>query len=171
MPKEIERRFLVNQSAVNQLLEKSKTQPVMITQGYLCTGDNTIRVRLVESFYIGRFPSELTEAFITIKSRRVGFSADEYEYAIPTQHANEMLSNMRKNGIVIKQRYSIFYDGFEWEIDKFLADNVGLVIAEIKLPDESTEFNRPDWLAEEISSDHRYSNANLSSDPFTLWQS
>jgi CYTH domain-containing protein len=169
MPKEIERRFLVDQSVFLKFLEESKTRPVTVTQGYLCTGDNTIRVRLVDSFSIGRFPQSLIEAFITIKSKRVGFSADEYEYPIPQRHANEMLSNMCKNGIVSKQRYSTFHDGFEWDVDVFLGENAGLVIAEIELSEESTEFNKPAWVTEEISSDHRYSNANLSAEPFTLW--
>lgn len=169
MPKEIERRFLVNHNAFMSAIETSKTKPVTITQGYLCKGDNTIRVRLVESFHIGRFPSSLVEAFITIKSRRVGISADEYEYSIPEHHANEILSHMCKDAIISKQRYSTFHDGFEWAVDVFLGENAGLIIAELELPDESTEFNKPAWVAEEISSDHRYSNANLSTEPFTLW--
>ena len=49
-----------------------------------------------------------------------------------------------------------------WEVDEFLGDNAGLVVAEIELSDADQAFERPDWLGEEVSQDPRYFNSALS---------
>ena len=59
--------------------------------------------------------------------------------------------------------------GFRWEVDEFLGPNEGLVVAEIELPDESTEFPKPEWLGDEVSHDPRYYNNNLSTRPYREW--
>lgn len=51
----------------------------------------------------------------------------------------------------------------------FRGENEGLVIAEIELPHEDTLFEKPDWVGREVTSDPRYSNANLATKPFRLW--
>jgi adenylate cyclase len=56
-----------------------------------------------------------------------------------------------------------------WEIDEFLGDNAGLIVAEIELGSESESFARPAWLGEEVTSDERYYNFNLAKHPFKLW--
>ena len=53
-----------------------------------------------------------------------------------------------------------------WEIDEFLDENAGLIVAEIELPDEDAPFERPDWLGREVSNDPRYFNSNLVRHPF-----
>ncbi|MCP3998142.1 MAG: adenylate cyclase, partial [bacterium] len=44
-----------------------------------------------------------------------------------------------------------------------------LIVAEVELESEEQEFSRPDWIAEEVSGDPRYYNANLIANPFTTW--
>ncbi|ENS6335091.1 CYTH domain-containing protein [Neisseria gonorrhoeae] len=51
---------------------------------------------------------------------------------------------------------------FEYEIP--LAD------AEIELPAENADFDRPDWLGREITSDGMFTNAYLSKHPFSSWK-
>jgi len=68
---------------------------------------------------------------------------------------------MRTGHIIEKQRHIVSVTNARWEIDVFSGALAGLVIAEIELPDRNAQFKRPDWLGEEITSDKRYSNANL----------
>ena len=45
----------------------------------------------------------------------------------------------------------------------------GLVMAEIELSDPDEPFDRPDWLGEEVTGDHRYYNSSLARHPFKTW--
>jgi adenylate cyclase len=56
-----------------------------------------------------------------------------------------------------------------WEVDEFLGDNEGLVVAEIELKSEDQPFEKPSWIGEEVSADKRYTNANLAIKPFKTW--
>jgi CYTH domain-containing protein len=57
-----------------------------------------------------------------------------------------------------------------WEIDEFLGDNAGLIVAEVELKSEDQAFDRPAWLGDEVTGDTRYYNANLIKKPFTRWR-
>ena len=61
------------------------------------------------------------------------------------------------------------HGGLTWEVDEFLGDNAGLVVAEVELSHEDQPFARPPWLAEEVTDDPRYYNANLAAHPFCRW--
>ncbi len=56
-----------------------------------------------------------------------------------------------------------------WEIDEFLGDNQGLVLAEIELTVEEQTIRLPDWIATEVTGDVRYYNSNLVNHPFQSW--
>ena len=56
-----------------------------------------------------------------------------------------------------------------WEIDVFHGDNDGLTVAEIELPSETTPFEKPAWLGEEVTGDSRYYNSALSTTPYKNW--
>lgn len=151
---EIERKFLVDKIKWQAL---NKPAPVLIRQAYLLTDpDKTIRVRIME-----------TSAFITIKSNEKGIARMEFEYAIPVSDANKLLSICGLE--VSKLRYKIFYDDKLWEIDEFLQENEGLIVAEIELNNQSEIFSKPDWVAKDVTEDKRFSNANLSLHPFSKW--
>ena len=47
----------------------------------------------------------------------------------------------------------------------FSGANQGLWLAEIELSSEEEEFERPIWITEEVTLDHRYSNSYLSQTP------
>ena len=61
-------------------------------------------------------------------------------------------------------------DGKVWEVDEFLGENEGLVVAEIELADENEPFARPAWLGEEVTGDMRYYNSYLSQNPYKGWK-
>jgi len=68
-----------------------------------------------------------------------------------------------------KTRHEVEFAGHVWEVDEFHAANQGLIVAEIELPDDTTEFTRPAWLGLEVTNDFRYRNSNLYTTPWTSW--
>jgi len=149
---EIERKFLVVGDAWRD------APAVFYSQGYLNRDKaRTVRVRIAGE-----------EAFLTIKGTSVGATRAEFEYPIPVWDARELLV-MCEQPLIEKNRRKILYEGFIWEVDEFLGDNFGLVVAEIELPAEDTVFARPTWVGEEVTEDARYFNSNLSFSPFCSW--
>lgn len=155
MGKEIERKFLVNGTEY-----RINSQRSYFKQGYIPTDKGTtVRVRIADG-----------TGFITIKNKISATTRNEYEYEIPVNDAEEMISNICKGIIIEKYRYFYNYQGFVWEIDEFLGDNEGLVVAEIELPNEETEFEKPDFVDIEVTEDYRYTNSQLSVIPYKSWK-
>lgn len=155
MAKEIERKFLVKGNAWRGLAEG-----VHYRQGYLNSQkERTVRIRTVGD-----------KAVITVKGLTIGCTRLEFEYQIPYADCESMLDNLAEKPLIDKTRYRIPMGKFVWEIDEFHAENDGLIIAEIELPDEDTPFDRPDWIGEEVSSDPRYYNSNLVAHPYSTWE-
>ena len=51
--------------------------------------------------------------------------------------------------------------------DEFHGEDEGLIIAEIELPSEDTQFDKPQWLGKEVTQDTTYYNSTLSK---TSWK-
>jgi adenylate cyclase len=105
---------------------------------------------------------------LTIKSPVSEIRRLEFEYEIPMTDGAALL-RLRESGVIEKLRYTLPWQDLLWEIDVFQGENRGLVIAEIELPHEDKFFEKPDWLGREVTSDPRYSNANLAKVPFRRW--
>ncbi len=156
MGQEIERKFLV----INDNYKTTATAH-LFRQGYLCTDkERTVRVRIAGE-----------KAFITIKGTTHGCTRDEFEYEIPTVDAQYIINHLCKKPIIEKIRHTYTeIDGKIWEIDEFMGENEGLVLAEIELYSEKEEFIKPEWLGEEITGDIRYYNSNLTTYPYNKWE-
>jgi adenylate cyclase len=109
------------------------------------------------------------KAFLTIKGVPTGATRVEFEYEIPLADAGQLLK-LSDGPIVEKNRYVIDHEGSRWEVDEFLGDNAGLVIAEIELRSEDQPFSRPEWLGGEVTGDFRYYNSSLASYPYSQWR-
>lgn len=155
MALEIERKFLLS----SDRWREEAGEGVLFRQGYLVGSKGaSVRVRI-----------EGEQANINIKSATLGVTRTEYEYPIPLQDAREMLDNLCAQPQVEKYRYFIHRGPHHWEIDEFLGENAGLVVAEIELGDEHESFERPPWLGEEVSHDPRYYNVMLVKQPYSSW--
>ena len=108
------------------------------------------------------------QGYITLKGATTGITRKEYEYEIPVQDGVELLDVFAQSEVE-KIRYRIEFAGKLWEVDEFLGDNEGLIMAEIELQDEAEEFEQPDWVTNEVSDDERYYNSYLSTHPFKEW--
>ena len=152
MSTEIERKFLVTGT------EWRQANGVRFSQGYLSRDkERTVRVRVAGE-----------RAFLTVKGLTKGASRAEFEYEIPVADAEQLLK-LCEGPVVQKVRHVVVYQGFRWEVDEFLGENAGLVIAEIELQKEDQLFERPGWLGQEVTEDPRYFNSNLAANPYSAW--
>lgn len=152
MAMEIERKFLVTG-------DKWKDgKAVFYSQGYLNTEkERTVRVRIGGD-----------GAFLTIKGPSQGASRLEFEYPIPVSDAKEIMQ-LCDQPVIEKIRREITFAGMLWEVDEFLGENRGLVVAEIELESEQQAFQKPAWVGEEVTSLSRYSNSSLTRHPYSRW--
>jgi adenylate cyclase len=119
----------------------------------------TVRVRV-----------EGERAVITIKSKSTGASRGEWEYEIPVPDAAELLERLCEQPLVEKVRHRIGHLGHTWEVDEFMGENAGLVVAEIELGSEDEAFEIPDWIGQEVTGDPRYYNSSLIRLPYSKWK-
>ena len=154
MAKEIERKFLVRDESF-----KLFSTGVLYRQGYLNRDkERTVRVRVA---------GEL--AYITIKGITNGMERLEFEYQIPMKDANELLETLCVKPLIEKLRYNIVTEGHLWEVDEFIGENEGLIIAEVELKSAEEQVVLPEWVGKEVTGDVRYYNSNLVINPFKAW--
>lgn len=152
---EIERKFLV----VGDAWRAEVSRTIEMRQGYLTqeAGCASVRVRV-----------EADRATLNIKAAVVGSRRAEYGYAIPLADGRELLETLCV-GRLEKLRHIVERDGVTWEVDEFLGDNAGLVVAEIELASIAQDFVRPVWLGRELTDDRRYYNHYLALHPYRTW--
>lgn len=145
---EIERRFLV----LGDAWRATVTRMRRLQQGYLAREDGvSVRVRISGD-----------RGVLTIKGPG-GLVRPEYEYAVPTTEAEEMLTTLCAGRRMAKTRHDVPHDGLLWEVDVFEGPLAGLVIAEVELDDAARALDLPPWAGREVTNDPRYANAALAS--------
>lgn len=155
MGKEIERKFLVSDSSWKQ-----NAQAAYYRQGYLCLGrGTTVRVRVMSD-----------AAYLTIKGGGSGITRNEYEYPLPIADAERMFKDLCELPLIEKKRYRVEHEGLIWEVDEFLGENNGLVVAEVELEHEDQVFSRPSWVGREVTGDPRFYNVALVGNPYSRWK-
>lgn len=151
---EIERKFRVLDDSWRVLAHRR----TLLRQGYLAnTAKASIRVRVAGD-----------EGWVSVKSMTPGLSRSEFEYPVPRADA-EALLKLCDGPLLEKWRHLVQHDADEWEIDEFLGDNAGLVVAELELDSESQAFAQPAWLGEEVTQQERFYNFRLSQHPYRRW--
>jgi adenylate cyclase len=153
---EIERKFLLR----NDDWRKFSVEQSHIRQAYLDSNPKvSIRVRIKNN----------NLATLTLKSSPSSLRRLELEYPIPTLEA-EALIPLRQGLIVEKVRHIVPHNDLAWEIDVFSNENLGLVIAEIELPDEHYPVELPSWIGLEITGQTQYYNGTLAQRPYRSWR-
>ena len=154
MAKEIERKFLVDLTKWGKV-----GKAIQMEQAYLSIENHkVVRVRIAND-----------RAYLTIKGNLEGITRDEFEYEIPVSDAKQLMK-MRVGYSIRKTRYVEEVKGKIWEVDVFEGENKGLVVAEIELESENENFEKPIWALDEVSTDERYYNFNLTHTPYSKWQ-
>ena len=153
---EIERKFLVKSDEYKS--EAFKVQ--LLSKAYLNNSpEKSVRIRIVDN-----------EGFLTIKgpSYDGGLSRFEWEKNIPISEAKELMK-LCVDQLILKKRYFVKYNNIILEVDEFLNNNNGLVLAEVELKTTSQNIVLPDWIAEEVTGVNKYYNLSLSTNPFSSW--
>ena len=158
---EIERKFLLDNDGWRGAIERSES----IAQGYL-VGAQALRDGSARASVRARLAGE--QAWLNIKAATPGIARAEFEYAIPVADAKVLLATLC-DGVLEKTRHHVHVDGVLFEIDEFLGDNSGLIVAEVELPAVDASFPRPTWLGREVSALTRYYNVNLIAHPYRHW--
>ncbi|WP_150045964.1 MULTISPECIES: CYTH domain-containing protein [Methylomonas] len=155
MALEIEHKFLLANDGWRERVERS----VYYKQGYLSSDrHSSVRVRISD-----------TKAWLNIKSAVIGTHRQEFEYEIPLADAQTILADLCHKPLIEKIRHFVQNSGHTWEIDEFLGENAGLVVAEIELLQIGENFEKPAWIGAEVTSDLRYYNNALCKNPFKNW--
>lgn len=153
---EIERKFLVTSDGYRQ----EATSQTRIAQGFLNTDPSrTVRVRLMGD-----------KGFLTVKgaTNDSGTTRFEWEIEINTTEATNLI-DLCESGILEKIRYEVPAGQHVFEVDEFLGENKGLIVAEVELNHEDEKFERPNWLGDEVTGQRKYYNSQLSKTPFKTW--
>lgn len=144
---EIERKFLVSGSSYKNLA----TRVMNIKQAYIgaaLKGEARVSIRD-------------DKAWIIIKSATARLSRFEYEVPISVEDAESIISNACGE-MISKTRYIIpIDDNVKAEVDEFHGSLSGLVIAEVELPSENYEFDKPSFFGREVTGNSAYYNHNL----------
>ncbi len=150
MAQEIERKFLVCDDTWRGVGRSRR-----MVQGYLSRDpERSVRVRIAG-----------TQAWVTIKGATSGCTRVEHEFEVPVEAAEGMLALCLPE-VIDKTRHEVRVGGHLWEVDEFHGANAGLVVAEIELGEEDEEFEKPQWLGDEVTEDARYYNASLTERPY-----
>jgi adenylate cyclase len=155
MALEVEHKFLLANNSWRDEIDHS----VHYKQGYLSSNPlSSVRVRISD-----------THAWLNIKSATIGTHRQEFEYEIPLADANTILDDLCHKPLIEKMRHFVHQENHVWEIDEFMGDNSGLIVAEIELSQIGESFVKPPWIGAEVTHDLRYYNNNLSRDPYCNW--
>lgn len=153
---EIERKFLVK----SETFKQQATSQTRIVQGFLNTDpERTVRVRIRGE-----------EGFLTVKgaSNESGTTRFEWETEISVGEAANLI-DLCEAGILEKVRFEVPLGKHTFEVDEFLGENKGLILAEVELSHEDERFERPDWLGQEVTGQVQYYNSQLSIKPYKEW--
>jgi adenylate cyclase len=132
---EIERKFLVTSEAFKQ----EAFRATRIVQGFLNTDpERTVRVRIKGD-----------QGFLTVKgkSNKAGTIRTEWETEIPVSDA-EALLKLGEDTAIEKTRFEVKVGTHLFEVDEFLGENKGLIIAEIELTKEDELFKKTGLVGE-----------------------
>jgi adenylate cyclase len=153
MPAEIERRFLVGDSAT---AAERADRSERVEQGYVAIDPDGTQVRVRR---LGN------DTLLTVK-RGAGRERFEAELEIDESDFQDLWPLTEGRRIAKRRHYGDAGGGAEFEADVFDGPLRGLAMVEVEFGsvDESERFQPPDWFGREVTDDHRYSNVKLAVD-------
>ncbi|EFA22200.1 hypothetical protein [Bifidobacterium gallicum] len=159
----------------------SDGQPTLIVQSYYVHSDNyALRVRVKSnSLNLAMTPDldaravlrEYRDAFrsatVTVKGPSVGGTRYEAEQQIDARYGVELI--LRGGDVLIKNRITVWVGEDGWHLDVFGGTNAPLIIAEAERSTPVTNLVIPRFCITEITDQRRFSNDDLSWQPFATW--
>lgn len=161
MPLEIERKYQVTSDAWRDQAH----EVLPMAQGYL---NDTASLDSGAQKASVRVRIQGEQAFLNLKSREIGHTRQEFDYPIPVDEARALLA-LCVGGLIDKRRHLVRHGGLLWEVDEFLGDNAGLVVAEVELEQADQAIDLPEWVGAEVTDEVRYYNLALAARPYSQW--
>jgi CYTH domain-containing protein len=148
--REIERKFLVRELP-RDLTSYPNNE---IAQGYLVSLEDGLQARL----------RKMGERYLLTFKRGSGRVREEREVELSAAQFDALWPATEGKRLV-KTRYEIPFGDRVVEIDLYHERHEGLIVAEVEFDDEEAakNFQRPDWLGDDVTGDPRYSNQLLAS--------
>jgi CYTH domain-containing protein len=144
---EIERKFLVRDGGWRDF----HTHKMEIRDGLIAVAcGRKVRVRICDQ-----------RATLTVKSKTERLANVEFEYEIPRGDAEELLAHHCLRSALAKTRYVVPHGELKWQVDVYKGILEGVVLAEVELPSEATEFELPPWVGEEVTGNPAYKKTNM----------
>ena len=150
---EIERKFTIKK--LPEYLEQYEKKE--IEQVYLCRKP-TLRARKSNEDYILTYKSKLG---LKLPETATARACEEVELPL-TKEAYEHLKEKADGSVIAKTRYIIPIENHrKIELDVFHGYLDGLMFAEVEFEseEEAAAYQLPEWFAEDVTFDRRYSNA------------
>ncbi len=146
MAREIEDKYLVTNDSWRDIVQES----THITQTYLYTSRAlTVRTRLETN----------RPAIFCIKLAERKDGTPEYEWRMPRWLAS--ICSKWQSRTLRKIRNRVPWGTLVIEVDEFLGNLAGLVMAEVELPAVGFPYEAPIWFGREVTRDKRYKNVLL----------
>ena len=101
-------------------------------------------------------------------SNASGTTRFEWEKEISIEDATDLLK-ISEPGVIDKTRFNVKSGKHTFEVDEFYGENDGLTVAEVELSAEDEDFQKPEWLGEEVTGQVKYYNSMLMKNPFKNW--
>jgi adenylate cyclase len=159
---EIERKFLVKHT---RFLDNHEA--IDIIQGYIISHPQlSCRIRIAKLLN----QPDQTQCVLSVKVSENDSLTVRKEYEIEVSQPEAMDYLHKCDHVVHKIRHLVPYEGHIFEVDEFLDENQGLVIAELELDHQQQPFPIPEWLGEDVSDNPRYLNTSLATHPFSSWK-
>lgn len=167
MAKEIEVKYLVDmKNFPNDIILGGKFS----IQGYLSSDEkHATRVQIRTRTIDGLTPDtpigfKDVNCCMNIKGSRDMETRDEFEFQFPKRYVCDVLNMIDER--VMKIRFSTIVG---WDVDMYLSNNAGLVVAEKEYPNiqDLRADTTPDWCIRNLTYDDHFYNRNLAVTPFT----
>ena len=104
---------------------------------------------------------------MAVKSPAVQGERYEMESSLDLAVATQIIR--RCPTVILKNRYSLWYDEDGWEFDVFAGQNEGLIVAECERLAPVVDLKIPEFCVTEVSDDMRFTNDYLSKAPWRHW--
>lgn len=124
------------------------------------------RRTLAHLLSIGLDSASIVPTF-AIKSPAVNGERYELEGELDLDVATQIIR--RSGNIIVKKRYSLWYNEDGWEFDVFGGQNDGLIVAECERLTPVVDLKIPEFAVTEVTTDPRFTNDSLSKEPWAHW--
>jgi CYTH domain-containing protein len=159
---ERERRFVVTGESI---LDGSTGN--LVEQAYFSFADGYVVGARRTHITDGAGVANDSLAVLTTKGSCQEALRGQYEMEIPVHFAAALIA--RSELVVRKLTHRFVSEHRIWDVDVFLDENQGLILAEYEARNVRL-VHAPWWCGEEVSADQRYDNEALATRPFRSWK-